>query len=448
MIQPQILVYPFATNGDYTNIPENGNNDDIFTSQKVGFPQTMSQDMNVPREQMNGVLNLYSQIIVFLNSGGFYTFDPVFQNYQKGSVLFYKATNFNGFLISNIDNNNYNFIQNPTTYIGDATKPWSKITSYLPDIIDENGLITFLTNVITDSNITINGLLTANNGNFLNRPFITSLPSNDIIIDGKTYKTNEVATLGDLQATTDARCNVDQGFGGSVTDTGYNSNTPLMQDGGSIGKWCSFYANFSEFANSAVCQVICSCSSYKAVNGYDTLAGRVEIIRDANAYLTSFGLNFGEFFNLPQTFLSTSGVSISYNGTDIQLQVNGGGCETLTKTYMNFVNIIVSPKVVLKQKIYSDLISKFEADNIITNKNNLTDIKYIKNKNVYNYNSLKDESTLISSLKNYNNVSLITKIENGDIKTNKKITKIKIKDINKKIKLNENIDIFDYINKK
>ena len=139
--QPQVLVYPFATNGDYTNPPVEGNNTSNFISQKFGFPQTMSEDVNVPRDQINGVLNLYSQVIVFLNTGGFYTFDPTFANYQKNAVLFYNATNYKGFLISNIDNNNFNFIINPDAYIGDSTKPWTKITSYFPDITDVNGEI-------------------------------------------------------------------------------------------------------------------------------------------------------------------------------------------------------------------------------------------------------------------------------------------------------------------
>lgn len=444
--QPNLILYPFAKDGDFVNPPIDGLNTSNFVSQKYGFPETMSEDVNVPRNQLNGVFNLYSQVIVFLNKGGFYTFDPLFiDGYQQGAVLFYYSTDYKGFLISNINSNTNNFILYPA-FIGDNTKPWSKITSFLPDITDVNGEIGFNGNTTTTGNAVFNQIINAVNANFTNRPFITSLPSNDYFDNQGVLvgKTNQVAVLGDLNTVMNANASIDQGFGGSITDTGYNSNSfPGLNDGGSIGKWASFDAVFTEWSNSAVCQIITKCESFKANNGYDTLAGRVYNITNASQYLTSFGLTFGEFFPLSQTFLSSSGVSVTYNGNDVILSVNGGGCETLRKTYLSFVSVVVSPKINLKRNLSAIITSDLKADLLMINKdNNLNEINYVNNKNMYKYDVIKDESTLISSVENYDNLGLINNIENGTIKIDKKLTKKQFKEIKTRLVNNEKFDLW------
>ncbi len=447
MIQPNLIIYPFAVDGDIVPIPTDGTQESNFTSQKIGFPETMSEDVNVPRSEMNGVFNLYSQVILFINTGGFYTFDPLYTDgYKNGAVLFCFLPEFKGFLISNKDSNTSNFLTDFNAFVGDDTKPWSKITSYLPDITDVDGEITFNGNTHTTGIANFN-MLKAIDANFINRPIITSLPSEDIIINGETHKSNEVAVLGDLQSSSDVRCNVDQGFGGQITDTGYNSDTfPGIKDGGSIGKWANIDVVFSEFANSAVCQVVCKCASFAVINGYGDLTGRDYQITNASNYLTSFGLTFGEFFPLAQTFLSTSGVSITYDGTNINLHVDGGNCSEIRQTYLKFISVVVSPEVLLKRELAAQLTQHLGAE-ILMIDNDLSSINYIKNGDLFNFNSLKNQSKFLMSIENYNNVGVINKIKNGEIVLNKKVNKKTLNEIEKRLKSNEKFDMWnEYLN--
>lgn len=115
----------------------------------------------------------------------------------------------------------------------------------------------------------------------------------------------------------------------------------------------------------------------------------------------------------------------------------------MRKTYLSFVSVVVSPKINLKRNLSAIITSDLKADLLMINKdNNLNEINYVNNKNMYKYDVIKDESILISSVENYDNLGLINNIENGTIKIDKKLTKKQFKEIKTRLVNNEKFDLW------
>lgn len=131
---PTVITAPFAWNGDFTLPPTTGTNADPTVSLEVGFPLTQSTPLGssgvpVNRDQTNGVFNLYSSFLVWINAGGYFTFqDDIvteLSGYDEGAIL-WCATN-QTYQLSLIPSNTNNFLTNPL-FINDGTN-WITINN-------------------------------------------------------------------------------------------------------------------------------------------------------------------------------------------------------------------------------------------------------------------------------------------------------------------------------
>ena len=94
MANPDLILIPFAQDGDKNTIPlELGIGDPVYrASLKVGFPP----DTRIPKDiggeapdglDFNGILNVLSQAIVFLQKGNAYQFDVSMAPYPIGALV-------------------------------------------------------------------------------------------------------------------------------------------------------------------------------------------------------------------------------------------------------------------------------------------------------------------------------------------------------------------------
>lgn len=94
MANPDLIPEPFAQSGDKNPIPlERAISDPVYrASWKAGFPP----DTRIPKEvggeapdglDFNGILNVLSQAIVFLQKGNAYQFDPALAPYPIGALV-------------------------------------------------------------------------------------------------------------------------------------------------------------------------------------------------------------------------------------------------------------------------------------------------------------------------------------------------------------------------
>lgn len=135
IVKPSTILEPFAINGDLVVPPATSSA--IAANQDTGFPLLQSTPIGagglpVQRDQMNGVINLYSQFCFWQQCGGQYTFDAAistqYGGYPAGIVL-YCALN-NSFQLSKINNNTANFVATPS-YINDGIH-WQQVTYPTP----------------------------------------------------------------------------------------------------------------------------------------------------------------------------------------------------------------------------------------------------------------------------------------------------------------------------
>jgi hypothetical protein len=145
LTRPNVIGNPFAYNGDYILPPTDGSNTDAIVSQEVGYPQTQSAPLGsggipINRQQTNGIYNLYTNTLVWLNAGGTFTFDDTIVTtqggYSQGAVLWCESIS--GFLVSLIDNNAANFVTNPN-YINDGIN-WQTVTGIQSDFNVKNNI--------------------------------------------------------------------------------------------------------------------------------------------------------------------------------------------------------------------------------------------------------------------------------------------------------------------
>lgn len=133
---PKVMPSEFCADGDKNTIltsPSTSNPQ--LANFSTGFPaitQTPIPNGGIPPERadFNGMFNLLSSALVYIQNGGQWTFVPEVSNaiggYPAGAILnYYDATNkVNKRVISNINNNVNNFLLDPSQ-IGDSSKPWS-----------------------------------------------------------------------------------------------------------------------------------------------------------------------------------------------------------------------------------------------------------------------------------------------------------------------------------
>lgn len=136
VIQPAPLASAIAANGSKDSIPQLQQDapDAWYCSIENGFPDITMQKMNEggfpPRGQgANGLFYITSDQKVYLQNGGYITFDEdvsdAIGGYPKGAVLDYVHDDSFDKVISLIDDNTYNFVDNPT-YIDDTH--WQKLS--------------------------------------------------------------------------------------------------------------------------------------------------------------------------------------------------------------------------------------------------------------------------------------------------------------------------------
>lgn len=135
---PKVLRTPFASQGDFNEVPQTNDQTQGLVSVAYGFPPITSLSVEteggIPpkRRDMNGALNLLSTHNFSSQNGGVYTFNQdvsdAIGGYAKGAVLGYVDINGDYFNVVSLKNNNTaNFNTNPS-YIGDGVN-WKKIST-------------------------------------------------------------------------------------------------------------------------------------------------------------------------------------------------------------------------------------------------------------------------------------------------------------------------------
>ena len=120
----ELITIPFCSQGtegiDYVLPPISGSESSLVQTQEYGIPPVQQQDPDfggkpVRRDETNGALRFYSNVLNFVNQGGQFTFDATqaaaIGGYSQGAVLWCESIN--GYLVSLIDNNTANFVTNP-----------------------------------------------------------------------------------------------------------------------------------------------------------------------------------------------------------------------------------------------------------------------------------------------------------------------------------------------
>lgn len=133
---PKVMPSEFCAYGDKNTILTNpSTSNPQLANFSTGFPaitQNPIPNGGIPPERadFNGMFNLLSSALVYIQNGGQWTFVPEVSNaiggYPAGAILnYYDATHkVNKRVISNINNNVNNFLLDPSQ-IGDSSKPWS-----------------------------------------------------------------------------------------------------------------------------------------------------------------------------------------------------------------------------------------------------------------------------------------------------------------------------------
>lgn len=187
----KVMPSEFCADGDKNTIltsPSTSNPQ--LANFSTGFPaitQTSIPNGGIPPERadFNGMFNLLSSALVYIQNGGQWTFVPEVSNaiggYPAGAILnYYDATHkVNKRVISNINNNVNNFLLDPSQ-IGDSSKPWSytENTPIVQDlkkpsadtvpstkaVSDESSrIVSVMNNKVSKSGDTMTGNLTINN---------------------------------------------------------------------------------------------------------------------------------------------------------------------------------------------------------------------------------------------------------------------------------------------
>jgi hypothetical protein len=154
---PNPIVKPFCNSGTQVSPPVGA--DTFVANQETGFPNSQATPLpagtEVQQNEMNGVLRLYTSLLLWLNSGGQFTFNQAFSDANNGYALdniLWCASN-STFQRSLVTNNTANFVTTPS-YINDGINWIDVNNASFPDIQDNP----------TTGNVTIGGRV-ANSAN-------------------------------------------------------------------------------------------------------------------------------------------------------------------------------------------------------------------------------------------------------------------------------------------
>lgn len=147
---PNPIIKPFCNTGTQVAPPVGA--DSLVANQETGFPDSQATPLpigtEVQQNEMNGVLRLYTSLLLWLNSGGQFTFNQAFSDANNGYALdniLWCASN-STFQRSLVANNTANFVTTPS-YINDGINWIDVNNASFPDIQDNP----------TDGNVTIGG---------------------------------------------------------------------------------------------------------------------------------------------------------------------------------------------------------------------------------------------------------------------------------------------------
>lgn len=142
VITPLAIQTPIAVNGD-KNIPSQSASGTDTSSINLGFLPITSEPLDdggvaPERIDFNGMFYLSTDQRVFLQNGGVITYDSTVANkiggYPKGAILGYVDANDNySFVISLVENNQYNFVTTPS-YIDGEKWGWVSLKADLSNM--------------------------------------------------------------------------------------------------------------------------------------------------------------------------------------------------------------------------------------------------------------------------------------------------------------------------
>lgn len=195
IIKPTAIQAPFAVNGD-KNIPNyNATGTDTSSIDEGFLPITstaLSDGGQSPeREDFNGMFYLATDLRVFLQNGGFITFENTVSNkiggYPKGAILAYKNANGFGFVESLKENNQKNFVTTPS-YINGTDWKYIHINNIDTDIATVNATISSVQSNLQGQITTNKNNITTNKNNIttLNNS-VVKLTGNQTISGQKTF---------------------------------------------------------------------------------------------------------------------------------------------------------------------------------------------------------------------------------------------------------------------
>lgn len=188
---PQILSGVVAEIGIKNSIPQNSTGT-YLASVEEGFPEITQKPVaegGIPPAggDLNGLFNLMSQFYFYTQNGGAYTFNQNISNaiggYPRNAILWYFASNgVRTQVVSNIGNNTYDFTQN-SSYIGDASKPWSFVDTKISSL-PIGSIIT------SDSPLSMKGLEPLNDMTYTAGKILTNVDTTypefwDLCVDNK-----------------------------------------------------------------------------------------------------------------------------------------------------------------------------------------------------------------------------------------------------------------------
>lgn len=157
--KPQLISKPFAANGDRILPPNSASA--LVANQDTGYPERQQQPLDenglpVNRAETNGNFNLYSQHILWVETGGQYTFEQEISDeiggYNINSILWCASNN--TYQRSLTNNNTANFVTNPE-YINDGTNWITQGNSSAPTVT------TLAATAITGTSMILNADLVA-----------------------------------------------------------------------------------------------------------------------------------------------------------------------------------------------------------------------------------------------------------------------------------------------
>ena len=270
MANPDLILIPFAQDGDKNTIPlELGIGDPVYrASLKAGFPP----DTRIPKDiggeppdglDFNGILNVLSQAIVFMQKGNAYQFDASLAPYPVGALV----------------RSNDNLTTYQSTVPNNSNNPNSNMTGWR--IYNGSGFV--VDNLTTDDG---NKALSAKQGKVLQ--------------DGKLDKTENAASATKLQ---NAR-----NINGVLFDGTANINLPLIgygQTWKNVTTSRSAGVNYTNTTSSPI-NILLSSFNYNGAPGMDVYVNNVLIGSTSG----SDGFNQGKSISLilpPQQFVKVNG---------------------------------------------------------------------------------------------------------------------------------------------